>query len=114
LTVLTNVTLASSNSTLPDDGDYTKTCWSCFNVNVNTPYKTCASVGAKTLILWDVTKVFSSTIRVKVKIQVLYSSEMLVPTYQTMIYCYNDKDPQCNYHSGSQNHMHTFSNLQLL
>jgi len=32
LTVLTIVTLASSNSMLPDDGDYTKTCWSCFNV----------------------------------------------------------------------------------
>jgi len=31
LTVLTNVTLTSSNSALPDDGDYSKTCWSCFN-----------------------------------------------------------------------------------
>jgi len=26
LTVLKNVTLASSNSALPDDGDYTETC----------------------------------------------------------------------------------------
>jgi hypothetical protein len=26
-------TLASSNSVLPDDGDYTETCWCCFNVN---------------------------------------------------------------------------------
>jgi hypothetical protein len=34
-----------------------------------------------------------STIRVKVKIQVVYSSEMLAPTYQTMIHCYNHKDP---------------------
>jgi hypothetical protein len=38
-TVLTNVTLASSNSALPDDGDYPATCWSCFNVNFNTPFK---------------------------------------------------------------------------
>jgi len=36
LTVLTNVTLQRSNSALPDDGDYTETCWSCFNVNFNT------------------------------------------------------------------------------
>jgi len=27
LSVLTTVTLASSNSALPDDGDYTETCW---------------------------------------------------------------------------------------
>ena len=32
------VTLASSYSALPDDGDYTETCWSCFNVNFNTPF----------------------------------------------------------------------------
>jgi len=25
---LTNVNLVSSNSALPDDGDYTETCWS--------------------------------------------------------------------------------------
>ena len=25
--------------TLPDDGDYTETCWSCFNVNFNIPFK---------------------------------------------------------------------------
>jgi len=31
LTVLTNVTLASSNSALPEDGDYTQTCWRRFN-----------------------------------------------------------------------------------
>ena len=36
LTVLTNITSASSNSALPDDGDYTETCCSCFNVNFNT------------------------------------------------------------------------------
>ena len=29
------VTLASSNSTLHDDGDHTETCWSYFNFNVN-------------------------------------------------------------------------------
>jgi len=39
LTVLTNVTLASSNSALPEDGDYTKTRWRCFNVNFNTSFK---------------------------------------------------------------------------
>jgi hypothetical protein len=36
-TVLTNITLGSSNSALPEDGDYTGTCWSCFNVNFNNP-----------------------------------------------------------------------------
>jgi len=51
LTVLTNVTLASPNSALPEDGDYTETCWSCFNMNFNIPFKkTCASVGVKTLM----------------------------------------------------------------
>jgi len=39
LVILTNATLASSNSALPDDGDYTETCWSCFNVNVNVNLK---------------------------------------------------------------------------
>jgi len=38
LTVLTNVTSASSYSALPDDGDYTENYWSCFNVNFNTPF----------------------------------------------------------------------------
>jgi len=32
LVILTTVTLASSNNALPDDGDYTRTCRSCFNV----------------------------------------------------------------------------------
>jgi hypothetical protein len=36
---LTTVTLASSNSALSDDGDYTETCRSCFNVNFNTPFE---------------------------------------------------------------------------
>jgi hypothetical protein len=31
--ILTNVTLARSNCTLPDDGDCTETCCSNFNVN---------------------------------------------------------------------------------
>jgi hypothetical protein len=39
LILLTTVTLASSYSALPDDGDYTETCWSCFNVNFNTSFK---------------------------------------------------------------------------
>ena len=53
LTVLTNVTLASSNCMLPHDGDDTETCWSCFNVNFNILFKQlfCASVGNKTLIV---------------------------------------------------------------
>ena len=38
-TVLTTVTLASSYSALPDDGDYIETCWSCFNVNFDIPFK---------------------------------------------------------------------------
>ena len=33
------VTLVWPNSALPDDGDYTETCWSCFNVNFSTPFK---------------------------------------------------------------------------
>jgi len=40
LTVLTTVTLASSNGALPDDGDYTETCWSFFHVNFNVNFKT--------------------------------------------------------------------------
>jgi len=36
--LLITVTLASSNSVLSDDGVYTETCWSCFNVNFNTPF----------------------------------------------------------------------------
>ena len=52
LTVLTNTTLASSNSALPEDGDYTETCWSCFSVNFNIPFKkTCASLSVKSLII---------------------------------------------------------------
>jgi hypothetical protein len=33
------VTLASSYSALPDDGDHTETYWSCFSINFNTPFK---------------------------------------------------------------------------
>jgi hypothetical protein len=49
LTVLTTVTLASSNSALPVDGDYTETFCSSFNVNFNITFKalSCASVGEK-------------------------------------------------------------------
>jgi Na+/H+-dicarboxylate symporter len=45
--ILITITLASSNNTLPDDGDCTETCSSCFNVNFNIPLKQlyCASVG---------------------------------------------------------------------
>jgi len=38
LTVLTTANLESSSSALLDDGDYTETCWSCFNVNFNTTF----------------------------------------------------------------------------
>jgi len=51
------VTLANSYSALPDDGDYADTCWSCFNVNFNKPFKNVfASVGVKHLIIlrWTV------------------------------------------------------------
>jgi hypothetical protein len=50
-TELTTVSLASTNNALPDDGDCTETCSSCFNVNFNVILKlflrqfTCASVG---------------------------------------------------------------------
>jgi hypothetical protein len=37
--ILTNVALARSNSALPDGGDYTGTCWSCFNINFNLNFK---------------------------------------------------------------------------
>jgi len=40
LIILTKVTLARSNSALPDDGDYTETCWSCFNVSFDVNCKT--------------------------------------------------------------------------
>jgi hypothetical protein len=40
LIIFTKVTLASSNSALPDDGDYTEKFWSCFNVNFNVHFKT--------------------------------------------------------------------------
>jgi hypothetical protein len=39
LIVFNIVNLASSYSTLPGDGEYTETCWSCFSVNFNTPFK---------------------------------------------------------------------------
>ena len=35
LHILTTITLASSNNTLPEDGDCTETCRNCFNVNFN-------------------------------------------------------------------------------
>jgi hypothetical protein len=46
-------TLASSNCTLPDDGDYNETCWSYCNVSFNILLKQlfCASIGDKTLIV---------------------------------------------------------------
>ena len=31
---------ASTISELPDDGDYTETCWSCFNVSFKIVFKT--------------------------------------------------------------------------
>jgi hypothetical protein len=37
--ILTTVTLASSNNALPDDGDCTEICRSCFNVNFNVNFK---------------------------------------------------------------------------
>jgi hypothetical protein len=41
LIILTTVTLARSNNALPDDGDWTETCRSCFyvNFNVNVNFK---------------------------------------------------------------------------
>jgi hypothetical protein len=37
--ILTTVTLESSNNALPDDGDCTETCRSCFDVNFNVNFK---------------------------------------------------------------------------
>jgi len=47
LIILITITLASSNNTLPDVGDWTEICRSCFNVNFNIFLKQlyCASVG---------------------------------------------------------------------
>ena len=56
LLILTNATLARMNSALPDDGDYTETCWSCFNVNFNVNFTlflrqfNCASVSKQTFL----------------------------------------------------------------
>jgi len=36
--ILTNATLVRLNSALPDGGDYTETCWNCFNVNFNVDF----------------------------------------------------------------------------
>jgi len=47
LTVLTTVTSASSNSALPDDGDYIETCWSSLNVNFNTLFKNLCIIWCK-------------------------------------------------------------------
>ena len=49
LVILTNVTLAKSNSTLPDDGDYTETRSSCYNVNFNVNF----TIDFKTIQLYD-------------------------------------------------------------
>jgi hypothetical protein len=40
LIILRNVTLARLNSALPDNGNYTETCWSCFNINFKLNIKT--------------------------------------------------------------------------
>jgi hypothetical protein len=40
LAILTTVTLVSLNNALPDDGDCTETCRSCFNANFNVNFKT--------------------------------------------------------------------------
>jgi hypothetical protein len=48
-------TSASSNNTLPDDGDWTKTCRNCFNVNFNILLKQlyCASVGKQKTLTYS-------------------------------------------------------------
>jgi hypothetical protein len=47
LIILSIVILASSTNALPDDGNYTETCWGCVNINFIIPLKqlSCASVG---------------------------------------------------------------------
>jgi hypothetical protein len=46
LIILIIITLASIKNMLPDDGEFTETCRSCFNINVNILLKqfSCASV----------------------------------------------------------------------
>jgi hypothetical protein len=53
LTVLKNVTLASSNSALPEDGNYNETCWGYLNANFNTPLKKLCISWCKTLVIQD-------------------------------------------------------------
>jgi hypothetical protein len=45
---VTNITSASSNNALPDDGDCTETCSNCLNVNFNVNFK----IVFKTIQLW--------------------------------------------------------------
>jgi len=64
LTILTAVTLASSNNALPEDGDCTKTYWSCFNVNFNTFFKQFSSalVGKQN---FDNIKMHGTTVKIR-------------------------------------------------
>jgi hypothetical protein len=92
-TVLTTVTLASSNCTLPDDGDYTETCWRSFNINFNTSFK-----AVLLCISWctnfDSTKMHGTTVK---KIQGSYfpnvssNESMLTPPVINLeiIICFN-------------------------
>jgi len=61
---------------LPDNGDNTETCWSCFNVNLNILFKQLlsASVGNKTLITVQVYK--------KQTEKMFWTSELLSSLFQ--------------------------------
>jgi hypothetical protein len=64
LTVLSNVTLASTNSALPEDGDYTETCWSCFSVILILLLKTLFICWCK---IFDNIKMHGTTVEKNVK-----------------------------------------------
>ena len=68
MTALTNVTLASSNSALPDDGGYIETRWSRFNVDFIIPLKACSSIGVKTLIVLQIVMFIAPFVRYKTNV----------------------------------------------
>jgi hypothetical protein len=52
----TTVTVASSNNALPDDGDCTETCRSCFNVNFNVNFNIVFFKTTRLCIGWWINK----------------------------------------------------------
>jgi hypothetical protein len=74
----TTVTLASSNNALPDDGDCTETCRSCFNVSFNVNFKIvfktiqlCISwrikEASKKFEIWGFSEILSKKLKFRIK-----------------------------------------------